>query len=161
MKKRAGGCLCGSVRYELKSDPSDTGWCHCRTCQLFSGAPAMPFASVPAGDWKWSKGSDKVRRFRSSSFGHREFCSVCGTPLRVQVDHQPETIDFPIVTLDGPDGVPPGFHIFFGSKVAWFDTVDDLPRHEKFRPNTRGLEGTEPPDNSSLAGGAVDSVAEV
>jgi hypothetical protein len=154
MKNRSGGCLCGSVRYELKSEPYDAGWCHCRTCQLFSGAPAMAFACVPVDDWDWTSGADKVRRLRSSNFGHREFCGECGTPLRVAVDHQPETVDFPIVTLDEPDDVRPEFHIFFGRKVAWFDTADDLPLHEKFRPETRGLEGTEPPDESSLAGGA-------
>lgn len=161
MKNRSGGCLCGTVRYQLKSDPFDAGWCHCRTCQLFGGSPAMTFASVRASDWQWTSGADKVRRFRSSSFGHREFCSECGTPLRIQVHHQPETVDFPIATLDDPDSVQPEFHIFFSSKVAWFDTADDLPRHEQFRPNTRGLEGTEPPDESSLAGGAVQSVSEV
>jgi len=160
MKKRCGGCLCGAVRYELGSEPFDTGWCHCRTCQLFSGAPAMPFASVPTGGWAWTKGRDKVRRFRSSSFGYREFCSECGTALRVQVDHQPETVDFPVVTLDEPDDVRPEFHIFFSSKVAWFDPGDDLPRHAKFRPKTRGLDGTEPPDESSLAGGAVGGLSE-
>jgi len=161
MKKRAGGCLCGSVRYELSSKPSDAGWCHCRTCQLFGGAPAMAFASVPIADWAWTSGADKVRSLSSSTFGHRQFCSACGTPLLVQVDHQPDTLDFPIVTLDEPDEVRPEFHIFFGRKVAWFDTADDLPRHEKFRPNTRGLEGTEPPDESSLTGGTVHGVAEV
>jgi hypothetical protein len=153
MEKRSGGCLCGSVRYELRSEPYDAGWCHCRTCQLFGGAPALAFASVPTEDWQWTSGEDRVRRFRSSSFGHREFCSDCGTPLRVQVDHQPETIDFPIVTLDDPD-VRPEFHIFWERKVPWFDPGDDLPRHDKFRPETRGLEGTEPPDESSLVGGA-------
>ena len=161
MKNRSGGCLCGSVRYELKSEPADAGWCHCRTCQLFSGAPAMAFASIPVTDWVWTRGEDKVRSLRSSSFGHREFCSECGSPLRVQVAHQPDTVDFPIVTLDEPDNVMPEFHIFFGSKVAWFNTADDLPRHDKFRPNTRGLEGTEPPDETSLTGGAVHGVAEV
>ena len=150
-----GGCLCGSVRYELHSEPFDAGWCHCRTCQLWGGAPAMPFASVSAGSFKWTMGERKVRRIRSSSFGQREFCGECGTPLRVQVDHQPETVDLPIVTLDEPDHIRPQFHIFYGSKVAWFDTNDGLPRHEQFRPDTRGLKSTEPPDDSSLAGGAV------
>ena len=145
MPKWSGGCLCGTVRYELSSDPFDAGWCHCRTCQLFGGGPAMAFASVPTEDFRWTAGEDKVGRFRSSSFGHREFCDKCGSPLRIQVDHQPETVDFPIATLDEPDDVPPGFHIFWGSKVSWFDPGDDLPRHDKFRPDTRGLEGTEPP----------------
>jgi hypothetical protein len=148
-----GGCMCGRVRYELKSNPFDSGWCHCRTCQLFSGSPAMAFASIPEGDFFWSQGEPQVRWIESSTFGRRAFCSECGTPLQVVVDHQPETIDFPIVTLDEPDQVSPEFHIFWGSKVDWFNPGDDLPKHDKFRPDTRGLEGTEPPDDSSLSGG--------
>jgi hypothetical protein len=139
-----GGCLCGAVRYELKSDPFDCGYCHCRTCQLNSGSPAMVFASVRDGDLVWTKGSDKVRSVRSSSFGHREFCSECGTPFLMKVDHQPETVDFSVATLDDPNAVPPGFHIFWGSRIGSFEPKDDLPRHDKFRPNTRGLKGTKP-----------------
>jgi hypothetical protein len=134
------------VRYELKSEPFDAGWCHCRTCQRNSGAPAMVFASVPAGHLVWTRGEDKVRSFRSSSFGHRSFCGECGTPFLMQVDHQPATVDFSVATLDAPDRVAPGFHIFWGSRIGWFEPGDELPRHEKFRPDTRGLEGTEPPD---------------
>ena len=141
-----GGCMCGAVRYELKSAPFDCGWCHCRTCQLNSGAPAMVFASVPESDLVWTCGSDKVKRVPSSSFGQRSFCGECGTPLLVKVRHQPETIDFSIATLDKPEAIAPGFHIFWESKIGWFEPADDLPRHEKFRPKTRGLEGTKPPE---------------
>jgi hypothetical protein len=137
--------MCGSVRYELRSEPFDCGWCHCRTCQLTSGAPAMVFATVPDGDLVWTRGKELVRRVRSSSFGHRSFCGACGTPFLMQVDHQPETVDFSVATLDRPDAVAPGFHIFWTSKVAWFDPGDTLPRHERFRAETRGLDGTEPP----------------
>ena len=154
MTSLTGGCLCGSVRYELKSEPFDCGWCHCRTCQLFGGAPAMAFASVPPADHSWTEGEGAVRWIKTSSFGQRAFCSECGTPLLVTVDHQPETVDFPVVTLDDPEAAPPQFHIFWASKVGWFDPGDSLPRHERFRPETRGLEGTEPPDESSLVGGA-------
>ena len=141
-----GGCACGTVRYRLKSEPFDAGWCHCRTCQLVSGAPAMAFASVPAGHYVFTRGEERVGRFESSSFGHRRFCGECGTPLTIEVRHQPETIDFAVATLDDPDRVAPGFHIFRASKVAWFETADDLPRHDRFRPDTPGLEGTEPPE---------------
>jgi hypothetical protein len=95
MRKWSGGCLCGTVRYELSSDPFDAGWCHCRTCQLFGGAPAMAFASAPTEDFRWTAGEDQVRRFRSSGFGHREFCGQCGSPLRIQVDHQAGNGRFP------------------------------------------------------------------
>ena len=140
-----GRCMCGTVRFELKSVPFDAGWCHCRTCQLNSAAPAMVFASVKDGDWVATSGADSVRTVRSSNIGHRAFCGECGTPLYVKVDHQPETVDFSVSVLDDPGAVTPGFHIFWSSRVAWFDPGDNLPRYEKFRPNTRGLQGTEPP----------------
>jgi len=141
----SGGCACNSVRYDLRSDPFDAGWCHCRICQLNSGAPAMVFASVKVGDLVFTKGEEKVKTFASSSFGHRLFCGDCGTPLGMQVNHQPETIDISVATLDRPEAVAPTFHIFDASRIAWFETADELPRHERFRPDTRGLEGTEPP----------------
>ena len=149
-----GGCMCGTVRYELKSDPSDCGWCHCRTCQLSSGTPAQAFASVRRGDWVATSGSDSIRAVQSSSFGQRFFCDTCGTPLYVTVDHQPDTLDFSVVTLDEPEAVPPEYHIFWSSKISWFNPADDLPRHARFRPGTVGLSGTEPPDDSSMTGGA-------
>ncbi len=140
-----GGCMCGAVRYELQSAPFDCGWCHCRSCQLSSGSPAMVFASVPNDDLIWTQGGDKVRSVVSSSFGHRDFCGECGTPFLMKVDHQPETVDFSVATLDEPGTIAPGYHIFWSEKLDWFNPSDALPRHDKFRPNTRGLEGTEPP----------------
>jgi hypothetical protein len=86
-----------------------------------------------------------VRSFESSPFGRRGFCGECGTPLTIQVDHQPDTVDFPVATLDRPERVAPGFHIFWSSRIGWFEPADALPRHARFRPDTRGLEGTEPP----------------
>jgi hypothetical protein len=141
----SGGCACGAVRYELRSEPFDCGWCHCTTCRLNSGAPAMVFASVPAGHFVFTRGADKVRRFRSSGFGHRTFCGECGTPFLMEVDHQPETVDFSVATLDAPELAAPGFHIFWASRIPWFEPKDELPRHDRFRPGTRGLGGTEPP----------------
>jgi len=106
----------------------------------------MVFASVADGDLVWTKGADLVKSIPSSSFGHREFCGECGTPFLMKVDHQPETVDFSVATLDDPEAIAPGFHIFWGSRIGWFDPGDTLPRHDKFRPDTRGLEGTEPPE---------------
>ena len=139
--------MCGTVRYELASEPFDAGWCHCRLCQLSSGSPGLVFASVPVGDFHWTQGESDVRDVQSSGFGHRQFCGRCGTPFTMQVDHQPETIDFSVITLDEPDAVAPGFHIFWGSKPAWLEASEALPRHDKFRPDTRGLEGGEPPSD--------------
>jgi hypothetical protein len=145
MKEWTGGCLCGTVRYRLASEPFDAGWCHCRTCQLNSGSPAMVFATVPQADYRFETGESVVRKVASSSFGHRAFCGRCGTPLYTHVEHQPDTLDFSVATLDEPGRVSPGFHIFWASRIAWAQADDGLPKFDRFRPNTVGLEGTEPP----------------
>ena len=145
MSDWTGGCLCGTVRFRLDSEPFDAGWCHCRTCQLNSGSPAMVFGTVPVPDYRFVAGESEVRRVSSSSFGHRAFCGKCGTPLYTHVEHQPDTLDFSVATLDEPGRVRPGFHIFWSSRVSWADCDDGLPKYERFRPNTVGLEGTEPP----------------
>jgi hypothetical protein len=133
------------VRYRLASDPFDAGWCHCRACQLNSGSPAMVFASVPVDDFRFTQGEALVGRFDSSDFGHRLFCTRCGTPFLMRVNHQPETADFSVATLDRPERVLPEFHIFYGSHIPWAPAADALPRHERFRPDTRGLTPGEEP----------------
>jgi len=105
----------------------------------------MVFASVPSGDLVWTKGADKVRQLPSHSFGRREFCGECGTPLLARVDHQPDAVDFSVAMLDDPEAVAPAFHIFWESRIGWFRPGDALPRHDRFRPGTRGLTGTDAP----------------
>lgn len=143
-KSLEGGCACGAIRYRLLSEPFDTGWCHCRTCQLTSGAPAVVFSSVPADHFALEQGQERLKHFASTRFGRRSFCAECGTLLTIEVDFQPDTIDFAVATLDRPRAFAPGFHIFFASRIPWFDPGDELPRHGRFRPNTRGLDGPSP-----------------
>lgn len=127
-----GGCACGAVRYRLASAPFDAGYCHCELCRRSSGAPLLAFATVPLADFIVTKGRPRVRR--STSFGERGFCVDCGTQLTMHVDHQPDTVDFTLCSLDQPDAVAPGFHLFFASRPAWFDVRDSLPRHDRLRP---------------------------
>ena len=128
-----GGCMCGKVRFRLESEPFDAGWCHCRTCQLTSGAPAVVFASVREGDYIFTAGEEAVGRARSSGLGHRAFCSECGTPLYMKDDDQPKTVDFSSATLDEPGRLRPGFHIFWSSRLPWMAAADDLPKFDRTR----------------------------
>jgi hypothetical protein len=105
----------------------------------------MVFATVPFHDYQFEGGETVVRRINSSSFGHRTFCGECGTLLYIHVQFQPDTLDFSVATLDEPGRVRPGFHIFWSSRISWDQTDDGLPKFDRFRPNTAGLEGSEPP----------------
>lgn len=134
-----GGCFCRAVRYRLASEPYDTGWCHCRVCQHISGAPAMAFTTVALADFILTTGDDAIGIVRTTSFGERRFCTRCGTPLTIHVAHQPDEIDLTVASLDDPDVVRPGFHIFYADRIGWAEAGDDLPRHDRLRPDTRGL----------------------
>ena len=136
----SGGCACGAVRYELAAAPYDAGWCHCRLCQRVSGAPGMVFTTAKLGDYRVTKGEERVGRFASTPFGERTYCRDCGSPLTIHVSHQPDEIDVAAGTLDDPEAARPGFHIFAGEAPAWLAIDDGLPVFDKLRPDMRGLE---------------------
>ena len=140
-----GGCACGNVRYELQSEPFACGWCHCTTCQRVSGSPGMVFASVRREDFAYVQGRDRVKPLAFTSFAERGFCEDCGSPLTMSYEFQPETIDFTVCSLDDPALTLPEHHIFWASRPDWLEMDDGLPKHDRFRPGTAGLEGTEPP----------------
>lgn len=121
-----GGCACGAIRYRLTADPTDASYCHCTTCRRSAGAPVQAFASVPREAFELLQGEPS--RWRSSEQSERMFCGSCGTQLAMVAPDHPE-IDFTLASLDQPEAVPPGFHIWTRSQIGWFEVKDDLPRH--------------------------------
>lgn len=127
-----GGCFCGAVRYRLDADTFDTGWCHCRICQRVSGAPALVYTTVPRPSFVITR-DDGLATIHTTSFGERRFCARCGTHIAMTVAHEPDMIDVTVASLDAPERVAPGFHIFWADKIAWFNPGDNLPRHKASR----------------------------
>lgn len=128
-----GGCLCGAVRYRVESPLSDVAYCHCRICQRSSGAPALPWASVPADRFGYIRGAPAL--YRSSANGIREFCATCGTPLVFRKSADAPHVDFTTVSLDDPAALPPTYHIWRMSRIGWFETSDTFPRFDDQGPD--------------------------
>jgi hypothetical protein len=131
-----GGCCCGALRYECSSPPSECGYCHCRLCQRTSAAPALVFATFAVEDFRYISGSPSI--YRSSSHGHREFCSSCGTQIAYRDSHGARTVDVNVGSLDDPGGVSPEFHIWCESRIEWFDTKVELPHYQRSRDDEAG-----------------------
>ena len=130
--KYLGGCCCGALRYESNSAPVECGYCHCRTCQKTSAAPALIFASFPVDDFNYSSGTATI--YRSSDHGNRELCSLCGTQIAFRESGSATTVDVNVGSLDDPSITVPDHHIWCQSQIPWFDTSDTLPRYQKERP---------------------------
>lgn len=128
----AGGCLCGAIRYESREDPVDSGYCHCKMCQVLSGSSVLPWASFKTEAFVYTKGRPKI--YPSSSYGQREFCANCGSQIAFRDIDPPGTVEINMGTLDNPEPVKPKYHIWCDSRIPWFETDDDAPRYPRSRP---------------------------
>ncbi len=128
-RPRAGGCLCGSIRYETAGDSEAASICHCVSCRKSAGAQSVAWVVFPYGNFRVVSGEPAV--YRSSDHVSRTFCGECGTTLTYQHDEDPNSIDITAASLDLPDEFPPTRHVWLEDKLAWETVNDDLHRFER------------------------------
>ena len=69
------------------------------------------------------------KSYESSKDNHRTFCGDCGSQLTVILADEKEHTEFTVPTLDNPNAVRPGYHIWCDSQVKWIGFDDDgLPK---------------------------------
>ena len=123
-----GGCLCGSVRYEITAALQDAEHCHCSMCRKAHGAAFSTNAVVPTDMLTVTHGADLLSEYQSSPNRRKCFCSNCGSQLFIRRLDKPE---FTVVTLGTIDVDPrawPERHVFTGSKASWYEIADTLPQ---------------------------------
>jgi hypothetical protein len=98
-------------------------------CRKAHGAAFGSYARVNRKDFVLVSGGDQVSSYPSSADVERTFCGRCGSTLQFIRLSRPETFWIALGTLDDDPGVRPDRHIYVESKAAWFDIVDDLPKH--------------------------------
>jgi len=133
-----GGCLCGSVRYEVRGSIGRVNHCHCAMCRKAHGAAFATYGRVNSDDFVLESGGSDIGRYQSSPDVTRTFCEKCGSTLQFIVTERPQIFGLALGTVDDDPGVRASKHIFVGSKAPWFDITDDLPQHET-RPKPRAV----------------------
>jgi hypothetical protein len=126
-----GACLCGAVRYEIDGPFGSMSHCHCSMCRKHHGTPFATYVSASLGGFRWVGGKDSVVTYRSSPYGTRCFCSVCGSVTPV-LDFETGLALCPAGNLEGELEIRPQAHIFVGSKAQWHAITDRLPQHPEF-----------------------------
>lgn len=128
----SGGCLCGSVRYEISGPFKMAGHCHCSMCRKSHGAAFVTWGMVDPDQFHWTSGEEFIEAYESSPGRGRCFCRKCGSPLAAT--HSGKVTEVVLGTVDGDPGVRPGEHIFVGSKAPWYEITDALPQFEEWPP---------------------------
>ena len=123
-----GGCRCGAVRYRAEGGPLWVTHCHCEECRRSSGAPVSTFVGVGAGGFAFVAGTP--RAYESSPQVMRTFCGTCGTPLTYEAAVYPGEVHIMAGTLDRPESIVPGSHVYVRERMPWLTIGDELPRHD-------------------------------
>ena len=119
-----GGCLCGHIRYQLRTEARDAYFCHCRMCQLAFGHISAPFLNIKKTELTWMTNPPVF--YASSRFAERGFCPRCGTPLTFAFRDSAQ-IDISVGSLDDPDATRPTKHVGVETRVQGWHHPDGLP----------------------------------
>jgi hypothetical protein len=129
-----GGCLCGSIRYEIDR-VFDVIYCHCNRCRRSSGAPALLNAAVAGDAFRLTAGTPSA--YATSASGRSYFCGKCGSGLYGEylasahpLARDGRYFSVRVGTFDEVQRVRPQIHQFVESRISWFETTDNLPRVE-------------------------------
>ena len=133
MQQYDGGCLCGEIRYQASGEPDRVAVCHCRYCQLRTGAPFGSLVYFKTSDVQILQGKPSNFSFTSESGSgwQTAFCSRCATTLFVELEKRPGLIAISYGTFD-----PPTFHfaitreVFTRSKAHFIRELEATEHHE-------------------------------
>lgn len=123
-----GNCLCGSIKYELKSDLKAVVNCHCGFCSKAHGAAFTTLLFVPLADLRITEGKELLESYHVENLNaDRCFCSQCGTRLYNSLPSMGRA-NLVVATLTTDDPICPLAHVNTESKCSWFQINDDLPQ---------------------------------
>jgi hypothetical protein len=135
-KPYTGGCACGAIRYETRSQPIFENHCQCRDCQKRSGTGHSSYLTFPRRADVTMRGEAKDWRVAGDSCNEKihAFCPTCGTPVYLTVVAKPELIAVHTGSLDDPGLFKPQA-VTYGIRAHAWDTIDPaLPTFERMAP---------------------------
>jgi hypothetical protein len=127
----AGGCLCGSVRYQARGPATHLCFCHCSSCQRATGAAMVPWGTFAAHSFAIVRGA--LTQYRSSPRVMRGFCATCGSSLTYRRDDRSDELDVTLSSLDEPAALVPEVHIWVQDKLPWVMIADGRPQFAQSR----------------------------
>ena len=130
-----GSCLCGTVRYEIRSGITDIIHCHCSLCRKASGTAYATNGFVNSDKFHLIQGESALTFFELSPGKKRHFCSRCGSPIFSSNSDDQSRIRIRLGSVDSQISEKPISHNFVTSKACWDDLDAQLPRFEAHEPS--------------------------
>lgn len=131
-----GGCACGAVRFEAKTQPIFENHCQCLDCQKRSGTGHGSYLTFPRRADVTISGEAKEWRVKGDSGNEKihAFCPTCGTPVYLTFATAPEPIAFHATSLDEPSRFNPRVVTYTVRGHAWDPMDPSLRMFERMPP---------------------------
>lgn len=131
-------CACGGVSLRVSGPVVSMLLCSCLDCQKATGTGHSAVVMLAQSDVTIT-GNIKsfTRTADSGALFTRSFCPDCGTPLGGTSSRAPNHVLLPVGLVGADSGwFVPSQLIFARSHHDW-DTVPDVPRHNRYRESPR------------------------
>ncbi len=126
-----GSCLCGEVRFEIEGDFESFYLCHCEHCRKDTGSAHAANLFSTTARLVWISGEEKTRAFNLPHTQHKRcFCIVCGSAAP-NLQMEGKLLVVPAGSLDSELSNKPDAHIFFSSRAAWDEALEEVPKIER------------------------------
>ena len=136
MVKFTGSCLCGAIRYEVKSEPIRVAHCHCDDCRRATGSSFATNVFVKAEDLVVLQGSPGSFQHLSGSGATmtKEFCGDCGSQLFSFGSRGQGVKGVKVGSIDDASFVRPQIEVFVSRALPFTRLSDDTEQFEEGRP---------------------------
>lgn len=117
-------CACGAIELEVSGDPFFVGYCHCKDCRDWIGAPVHGASLWPTDNVKVIKGADNLITYKRTENSHRKSCASCGSA--VFVEHPGIGMYDVLVATMKDYAFSPTMHVHYGQRMISMN--DGLPK---------------------------------
>jgi hypothetical protein len=117
---RAGGCMCGGVRFEISQTPALTLACHCRGCQRLSASAYSLSEMIPVDGFRVLAGEPVIGALHGPS--RYLYCPRCLNWLFTRPEGLDAFIMVRAMMLDEASDYSPFIETMTRDKLPWANT---------------------------------------
>jgi len=126
-----GECNCGSVKFEIDTEPTGVYMCHCSICRRHTGTNGNAVLIVKHEDFRWISGEDEICTWKKPEHDWQIwFCRTCGSQLPGENDQSTTFIPAGLLNEDN-EALKVIHHIWVGSKASWDEIGDNGKQHHE------------------------------
>jgi hypothetical protein len=125
--RRAGGCRCGEVRFQLTGEPNSIWVCHCPNCQSATGSIGIITVAVADEGLEITQGTPETKPLGPSITNY--WCGSCITHLYSNRTEWPGLNYVMGGLFDDTSWIRPCAHIFTRNAQPWIVIPTDVPTY--------------------------------